>query len=217
MLRPLFLLACIALTGAAPAAELPVPLRQFSAGLDSLDGRFTQQTFGPNGEAQEASTGRVALKAPNRFRWDYEVPFAQSIIADGDRIWVYDPELEQASVKPQAEAEQDTPLAALLDPDALARQFEVADDGEADGLRWISLRPRNPEAGIGQARLGFVDGELRAMQLVDSLQQRSELRFSDWQRNTPVDAARFRFVPPEGVDVVGEMGDIAEVLALPEE
>jgi outer membrane lipoprotein carrier protein len=131
---------------------------------------------------------------------------------------VYDPELEQVSVRPQAGEQQSSPLAALTDPEELERQFEVTDEGERDGLAWVRLKPRRAEdAQIVEARLGFDGQALREMWLLDSLQQRSVLRFSDWQRNGALDASLFRFVPPEGVDVVGDVGEeAAEVFAVPD-
>ena len=210
--------SCLLLISAQLLAAPHPAMERFADGLESLQGRFEQQAFDANGELRERSTGKVALAAPGRFRWDYEDPYPQTIVADGRRIWVYDPELEQVSVRPQAGEQQSSPLAALTDPAELERQFEVSDEGERDGLAWVRLTPRRAEdAQIVEARLGFDGQALREMWLLDSLQQRSVLRFSEWQRNGSLDASLFRFVPPEGVDVVGDAGEeAAEVFAVPE-
>lgn len=217
--RPLLvflLLIATPLCAAPPDAVL-----RFAEELKNLQGRFEQQAFAAGGELREQASGRVALAAPGRFRWDYEDPYPQTIIADGVRIWVYDPELEQVSVRGQAD-EQGNPLAALTDPAELERQFELLDEGEQDGLVWVRLTPRRAEeAQIIEARLGFDGAALREMHLLDALQQRSVLRFVDWQRNIDLDPALFRFVIPEGVDVVGDPdgvgdpGQQAEVFAVP--
>jgi outer membrane lipoprotein carrier protein len=209
---------CLLLVSAPLLAAPPAAVARFADGLESLQGRFEQQAFDANGELRERSSGTVALAAPGRFRWDYEDPYPQTIVADGVRIWVYDPELEQVSVRAQAGEQQSSPLAALTDPLELERQFVVSDEGERGGLAWVRLIPRKAEeAQIVEARLGFDGQALREMRLLDSLQQRSVLRFSDWDRNGTLEASLFRFVPPEGVDVVGDVGDAAaEVFAVPE-
>lgn len=201
---------------AAPAWVLAHPaLEAFSKDLRTLDGRFEQQVFDPDGNLQEQSQGRVALAAPRQFRWDYQEPFPQTIVADGDRVWVYDPDLEQVTVRQQSHEEQSSPLAALIDPGVLEQQFEVDDEGEVDGLQWISLMPRSSEgAAFAKARLGLRAGELLQMEMIDTLQQKTVIRFRDWVRNGALPQGHFRFVPPAGADVVGDMGENAEVYPL---
>lgn len=210
-----FLLSLLSLFPLLAVATPPPALLAFTRGLETLDGRFEQQAYDADGRLRETSEGRVALAAPRQFRWDYESPFPQTIIADGTRLWIYDPELEQVSVRMQAQEEQSSPLAALIDPEVLNQQFEVTQLPGSDGLEWLQLRPRKTEdAPISEARIGLADGQLRRMELIDSLQQRSVLSFSSWQRNTPLPADLFRFVPPDGVDVVGDPGTDAEVMPL---
>jgi outer membrane lipoprotein carrier protein len=178
-------------------------LTAFTRGLKGLDGRFTQQVFDANGKKKETSSGRVAMSAPRHFRWEYEKPFEQLIVADGTHIWVYDPDLKQVTQRGQGAEEQSSPLAALIDPTRLDREFLVKDTGTANGLDWIELRPRNPDnASFETARLGFGNAGLVRMQVVDPLGQRTELAFSQWTRNPAFGRDTFRFVPPKGVDVV---------------
>lgn len=198
----------------AAAAAHPA-IDAFSRGLQTLDGRFEQSVFDANGELREQSQGTVALAAPRQFRWDYEDPYPQTIVADGDRVWVYDPELEQVSVQQQSLEEQSSPLAALIDPQVLEQQFRVSDAGSGDGLQWVKLVPRRAEgANFAEARLGLRDGGLVRMEMIDNLQQKTVIAFHDWQRNVPMAADRFRFVPPPGTDVVGDAGTDAEVFPL---
>ena len=178
-------------------------LTQFTRGLKGLDGTFTQQVFDANGKKKESSSGRVAMSAPRLFRWEYAKPFEQLIVADGKTIWVYDPDLKQFTKRAQGVEEQSSPLAALIDPTRLDREFVVKELASSEGLDWIELRPRNPDnASFESARLGFGDAGLSRMRVVDPLGQRTELTFSKWKRNPSFAGGTFRFAPPKGVDVV---------------
>lgn len=212
LLAPLALLPGLALAGAGREA-----IERFSQGLQSLDGRFVQQVFDPQGRPGERSEGRIALKAPRQFRWEYQQPYRQLIVADGDHLWLYDPDLEQVTVRVQSHEEQGSPLAALIDPGELDRQFRVSDGGQDAGLVWVELVSRKPEdAAVQSARLGFDGPALAKMVFEDQLGQRTEVLFSDWRRNAALPAGWFRFEPPPGVDVVGEVRERAEVHPLRE-
>ena len=189
----------------------------FSKDLRSLDGQFVQQVFNAQGEASERSEGRISLKTPRQFRWEYQQPFPQLIVADGDHLWLYDPDLEQVTVRVQSYEEQGSPLAALIDPGELDRQFVVGDGGQSDGIAWVDLNSRRPDdAAVRSARLGFDGSGLARMVFEDQLGQRTEVRFSGWKRNAGLPADLFRFSPPPGVDVVGELRESAEVRPLQE-
>lgn len=180
-------------------------LNAFTKGLKGLDGQFTQQVFDANGKRKETSSGRVALSAPRLFRWEYVKPFPQLIVADGKIVWVYDPDLQQVTKRPQGAEEQDSPLAALIDPSRLDKDFVVKEAGTTDGLAWLVLTPRKAnDASFQSARLGFGKGGLALMQVVDALGQRTEIAFSSWKRNPSFAKSTFRYSPPQGVDVVGE-------------
>jgi len=192
-------------------------ITRFSTDLRSLDGRFAQQVFDANGTATDRSSGRISLKAPRQFRWEYQQPYPQLIVADGDHLWLYDPDLEQVTVRVQSYEEQSSPLAALIDPGELDRQFVVSDGGQANGLTWVDLKARKPEdSAVQSAKLGFDATGLATMVFEDQLGQRTEVSFSQWKRNGALPADLFRFTPPEGVDVVGETRDSAEVRPLQE-
>jgi len=201
-----WLFVAIALLASAAHAGAREQLDSFTRGLKGLDGQFTQQVFDDNGRVRESSSGRVALAAPRLFRWEYEKPYPQLIVADGKTVWVHDPDLDQVSRRPQGGAEQDSPLAALIDPARLDRDFLVEDAGEADGLQWLLLKPRQggDEAAFQSAKLGLSGQALVRMQIVDALGQRTEIRFSGWTRNPSFENGTFEFTPPAGVDVVGE-------------
>lgn len=180
-------------------------LTAFTKGLKGLNGQFSQQVFDANGKRKESSTGRVAMSAPRLFRWEYIKPYPQLIVADGKNVWVYDPDLQQVTKRAQGVEEQNSPLAALIDPSRLGRDFVVTEAGTEGGLNWLQLKPRNAnDASFASARLGFGKAGLAKMQVVDSLGQRTMFSFSGWKRNPSFARSTFRYVPPKGVDVVGE-------------
>ncbi|MCD9026917.1 outer membrane lipoprotein chaperone LolA [Luteimonas sp. BDR2-5] len=201
-----FAVAALLVAGAAHAAGARDQLDRFTRGLQGLEGRFSQQVTDPNGRVREESSGSVALSAPRLFRWEYVKPYPQLIVADGTTVWVYDPDLEQVTRRSQGSEEQDSPLAALIDPARLDRDFRVEEAGNADGLAWLQLAPKQADnAAFQNARLGFAEGGgLSRMEILDALGQRTVISFSGWKRNPAFAADTFRYTPPAGVDVVGE-------------
>jgi len=141
----------------------------------------------------------------SRSRAEYLAPYPQLIVADGESVWVYDPDLEQASRRPQGDEAQDSPLIILTDPSRLEREYQIEEVEPQDGLDWLLLTPKqNPdEAGFQRAWLGFDGNALVRMDIEDALGQHTRIAFSQWQRNPAFSADTFRFTPPEGVDVIG--------------
>lgn len=179
-------------------------LESFTKGLKGLNGQFSQQVYDASGKLKETSTGKIALSAPRLFRWEYLKPYPQLIVADGKKVWIYDPDLAQVVVRPQGVEEQSNPLAALINPGRLDAMFIVNESGTADGLEWLTLAPKNEEeASFRSARLGFDDARLARMEVVDALGQRTEISFSGWQRNPSFANGTFKYAPPKGVDVIG--------------
>lgn len=195
----------IALWATGSLAGARDALTTFTKDLKGLDGRFTQQVFDTNGKLKESSSGRVALSAPRLFRWEYVKPYAQLIVADGQRVWVYDPDLQQVTRRAQGVEEQNSPLAALVDPSRLDKSYVIHDVGTHNGLDWLELAPKTPtDAGFRSARLGFGAQGLATMQVVDALGQKTLITFSSWKRNPTFATDTFHYVPAKGVDVVGE-------------
>ena len=208
-----FAVAVFALLSSAGAlAGAREQMIAFTKGLKGLDAHFEQRVFDPNGRQSETSSGSVQLSAPRQFRWEYQKPSAQLIVADGDHIWIYDPELEQVTVRNQSLEEQGSPLSVLIDPAELDRQYKVSEGGRASGLEWLVLLPRKgDEAPFQKARLGFGANGLVRMELNDALGQRTVIGFSAWKRNPRFPADKFKFTPPAGTDVVGDVGPAAQV------
>lgn len=207
MKQPLRLIALgAALLAGTAIAGARDNLKSFTSGLKGLDGQFTQQVYDTKGKLKETSSGRVALSAPRLFRWEYAKPYPQLIVADGKKVWVYDPDLQQVTVRGQGSEEQNSPLSALIDPAKLDQQFNVSESGSADGLQWLTLTPKNEgDASFQSARLGFDGGGLTRMEVLDAVGQNTRISFSGWKRNPAFAAGTFKYLPAKGVDVVGDI------------
>ncbi len=207
-LRHSFIAVALACSGAAADARAGArdDLKAFTTGLRGLDGQFSQQVFDARGKLKETSSGRVALSAPRLFRWEYTRPHPQLIVADGAKVWVYEPDLEQATVREQGAEEQNSPLTALINPALLERQYDLSEEAAPrDGMQWLSLSPkRETEASFQHAALGFAAGGLSRMEVVDAVGQRTVIDFSGWKKNPSFAAGTFRYVPGADVDVIGE-------------
>lgn len=212
----LFATASIAAAPPARAGEARERLAAFTDGLRSLDAKFTQQVYDADKTLKETATGTLALNAPRQFRWSYEEPFPQLIVADGDNVWIWDEDLEQVTVKNQSLEEAQSPLTVLIDPAQLERDYAVTEPPAHDNLVWLDLAPKSDEAPFARAEIGF-DPEadaaisLKRMVLTDTLGQRNELTFRQLQRNPALAPEHFRFTPPAGADVIGEPVRSAEV------
>lgn len=204
------LLGLSTLAGAADPAPARAELDGFVRDLNTLTGRFEQRVYNADAIETERATGTLALAKPRQFRWDYQDPYAQQIVADGTHVWVYDVDLEQASVRPQSFDEANSPIAVLLDLSQLEQDFRVEGLERTDGLRWMRLIPK-AEADFRHADFGFGARQLQRLVLTDSFGQRTELRFTSWIRNPALPASHFQLKLPEGVDVIGELTEPAVV------
>ncbi|WP_426661333.1 outer membrane lipoprotein chaperone LolA [Rhodanobacter aciditrophus] len=191
--------AAQAATGAARAR-----LDAFASGLHSLTGSFTQTLVDPNGNAGKTSSGTLALQAPRQFRWETLAPYKQTIVADGSRVWMYDPELEQVTVRIQSSEEAHSPLTVLTDLKQMDREFTVTERGERDGLAWLRLTSTAKDPQFAWADLGFDANGLARMSFRDQLGSTTDIRFSNWKRNVEIPPSVFTFVPPKGADVIGD-------------
>jgi outer membrane lipoprotein carrier protein len=188
------------LAGAAGVERFQAYLR--STQTASAD--FEQQVFDREKRLVQRSRGSFTLQRPGRFRWSYAQPYAQLIVGDGKRVWIYDEDLNQVTVRAMAKALGSTPAALLAGAADVERAFELSDAGVRDGLEWVEAMPREREAGFERIRLGLGTVGVQAMELTDHFGQTTLLRFSNIARNPRVDPDAFRFVPPKGADVLGE-------------
>ena len=186
----------------SPAAEQQ--LEAFASNLTSFSSNFSQQIRSPNGILDEPETGRFQLLRPNLFRWDYHGQYPQQIIADGQQVWIYDLELEQVSVKPQAQSVAESPALVLLQPQNLAQHFivtELGEDGNGAGL--LALTPRVKNASFDRILISLSNNLPQLLILEDGFGQRTEISFTQQQINPEIEIEQFRFSAPEGTDVIG--------------
>jgi outer membrane lipoprotein carrier protein len=196
----------LALTVCAAASATSIErYKAFLNGTHSARAQFEQKVYDRSGKLVQQSHGSFVFQRPGRFRWVYDKPADQLIVGDGQRVWIYDRQLNQVTVRKLATALGSTPAALLAGASGIEQAFALSDAGEKDGLEWMDARPREREAGFERVRLGFdAHGGLQAMQLIDNFGQTTFLRFTKLDRNPKVNPAEFRFDPPKGADVLGE-------------
>lgn len=210
------LLALIALTA---LLGLLLPLAARADGVEALEaflrstrsGRadFTQTVTGPAREGQPArvrqSSGRFEFQRPDRFRFTYLQPFAQTLVADGQTLWLHDPDLNQVTARRQGQALASTPaalIAAAPDLGALRQAFDLSAAPDRDGLQWVVAVPRQREGALRELRVGLRGTELAVLDIVDGLGQRSQIRFTKVEANISLPVDTFQFRPPAGADVI---------------
>ena len=199
-------LICVCFSSLAMAGgSASEKLTAFLQTVVTLKSQFEQTVLNPQGEIIEQAQGQFILERPGKFRWDYLSPYPQEIVADGTRIWFYDVDLEQVTVKSQQEALTDTP-ATLLSGEMLPEEkYQVRDVDSSDGFSWVELTPKDAESNFQTVRLAFDRTGLRQMVMQDSFDQYTRLIFSDVHENIVLDEVIFQFVTPDGVDVVGDV------------
>ncbi len=176
----------------------------FLQGLDGLQAQFKQVLTDRNGQSVDEASGTLAIARPDRFRWDYRQPYSQVIVADGTRIWIYDSDLEQVTVRKLDESLSATPAMLLSGRSSLADNFNVTQFEENGAAAWVRMEPRRDDTDFKWVRLGFEGAVLKYMQLADKLGQTTSLEFSKLERNPPLDPSRFTFTVPPGADVIGD-------------
>ena len=205
----LALALCAATASAADSARSR--MQAFSKDLKSVTADFSQSVTDANGHKGDESRGTMALEAPRQFHWETTAPYQQTIVADGQRVWVYEPDLQQVSVRSQSSEEAHSPLTVLTDLSQLDSQFTASESGERDGLVWLKLVSKAKDPEFEYAELGFSAQTLDRMLFKDQLGNTTEIRFSGWKRNPSLAAGTFKFTPPKGVDVIGDTDPGAEV------
>ncbi len=184
---------------AAAAADLDRRL----VGLATWSADFKQTIEDGNGRVLRSAAGRLYLKKPGRFRWDYVEPSEQLIVGDGKRIWFYDKDLAQANVRKVDSSLANTPALLLSGTGSVASQFDVSALPDSDGLHWFQLVPKRNDTDFLAVRVGFAGDELQKMLLADKLNQVTRVTFSHAARNQKLASDLFSFTPPAGVDVIG--------------
>lgn len=178
-------------------------LNEFASDLQTMHARFEQRVLRSDGGVEDESSGEVWLQSPHYFRWSYGGDFPELVVADGERIWIFDEILEQVTVKSQAEFNNDSPLVILTDIQRLDELFEVREAGDIDGMVLLELRSNSAESEFDRMLVGLSDGQLRMLAMEDAFGMRTEIKFTELQKNQPMESSLFQFTPPDGVDVIG--------------
>jgi outer membrane lipoprotein carrier protein len=188
----------------APASSLE-RFSDFISQTLTARGEFEQKIFDQNRKLLQQSRGVLAFSRPGKFRWSYVKPYSQLIVGDGSRVWIYDEDLKQVTVKKLDQALGSTPAALLAGNNEAMRAFKLSDKGAKDGLEWLEALPRDKEGSFERIRMGFGSSGLEVMELVDSFGQTTVLKFGSLERNPKLDPGLFRFSPPKGADVIGDV------------
>jgi len=202
------ILAWFALTGVTLAEQTDAgeSLRLFLGDVVSLKADFTQSLFTADSETPQVSSGTLLIKRPGRFRWEYEQPALQLVICDGGRIWMYDEDLEQVTVRPVDETLRGTPAMLLSGQATLDDTFEILKSYSDGDLDWVDLKPRDGSPEFVSLSIALRQGILQRMELTDSLGQVTQVELDDIKVDAEVADDLFVFEPPPGVDVIGVGG-----------
>jgi outer membrane lipoprotein carrier protein len=200
-LLSLLALTCAALVAPAAHADAADTLRAFIRDVNTGRAQFTQTVTSPDGAKKKTSSGSFEFSRPNRFRFAYAKPFEQLIVGDGQKVWIYDADLNQASSRKFTSALGATP-AALLAGGSLDKDFDLSPLPPKEGLEWVQANPKSNDGSFKSVRVGFRGKELAAIEIVDAFDQRSLLQFSQFSAGVSFGADAFRFTPPAGADVI---------------
>jgi outer membrane lipoprotein carrier protein len=185
---------------ASAFADAAESLRAFVRDVKTGKSEFTQTVTSPDGKKQKQSSGSFSFARPNRFRFDYTKPYAQTIVGDGQKVWFHDPDLNQVTVRKVADTLGSTPV-ALLTGTSIEKTFELKNQPDKDGLEWVQATPRESGGTIQWLKAGFKGKSLAAVEIADSFGQRSLLKFNDLATEVPLPPESFRFTAPPGADV----------------
>jgi outer membrane lipoprotein carrier protein len=191
--------AALSLACASAFATATDELRDFVRNVKSGKSTFTQTVASPNGK-QKVSNGSFAFERPNRFRFVYEKPYAQTVVGDGAKVWIYDPDLNQASSRKVGDALANTPAALIVSND-IDKVFTLSDAPSKDGIDWVLATPKQAEGTVRSLKVGFKGHALAQLEIDDSFGQKSLIVFNGFEANAKLPSDTFVFVPPKGADV----------------
>ena len=177
-------------------------LRQFQQQVHTLEAHFDQVVLDSQARMVQQSSGTMYIERPSKFRWDYVKPYPQLIVGDGQKIWIYDSDLDQVTVKSMGKIMSNAPSLVLTGQQSVEKDFIVTDEGKKQGVDWVKLVPKQKEADFKSVRIGFDGKDLSVMELTDNFGQLTRIRFSDVKRNPKLNPKLFQFTPPKGVEVV---------------
>jgi len=184
------------------ADEAPINrLKNFLAASASLAADFKQVSFDKSGRPAQSSSGKFYLSRPGKFRWNYQKPFEQEIVSNSGKVWFYDADLEQVTVKQLDDSLGSTPALLLTGQVDIEEKFVLQEQGQDEGMNWVKLSPKNEDSGFKYILIGMNGNQLGGMELSDNFGQLTRIYFSNIQLNQKLDDSLFNFKPPKGADV----------------
>ena len=205
MARMLLLIGALlpAVAGAAGVESLKALLEQTT----TARAHFAQMVLDKNLKMLQQATGTMQFSRPGKFRWEYDKPQEQVIVSDGSKVWLYDKDLNQVTVRRLDRALGSSPAALLAGSNEIEKSYALTALGSQEGLDWLEAVPRTQETAFEKIRLGFGKSGLEAMELRDQFGQVTVIKFSTFERNARLAPEAFRFTPPKGVDVISERSE----------
>jgi outer membrane lipoprotein carrier protein len=176
----------------------------YFSGLETFQAGFIQTVIDSDGERLQHSEGTVWIEKPGRFRWDYQTPYRQLIVADGKRLWTYDEDLEQATVKLVDETLSSTPAMLLSGFRPLSDVMTWRQTDTENGERWFSLDPKQPDSAVEKVRIGFENDQLSIIEVTDGFDNHTRIQFLQIKRNQPIDPGLFKLELPPDTDIIGD-------------
>ena len=204
MMSRLFLLLAVWMPCTAWAASSIDTLKAMFAQTTTARAHFAQIVLDRNMKMLQQATGTMQFSRPGRFRWEYDRPYEQTIVSDGSKVWLYDKDLNQVTVRRFDRALGSSPAALLAGSDDIEKSYRLTSLGSQDGLDWLEAVPRTQDTAFERVKLGFGKAGLEAMELRDQFGQITVIKFSTIERNPKLPPESFRFTPPKGADVISE-------------
>ena len=204
MMSRLFLLLAVWMPCTAWAASSIDTLKAMFAQTTTARAHFAQIVLDRNMKMLQQATGTMQFSRPGRFRWEYDRPYEQLIVGDGSKVWLYDKDLNQVTVRRFDRALGSSPAALLAGSDDIEKSYRLTSLGSQDGLDWLEAVPRTQDTAFERVKLGFGKAGLEAMELRDQFGQITVIKFSTIERNPKLPPESFRFTPPKGADVISE-------------
>jgi outer membrane lipoprotein carrier protein len=203
MMRLLLTLFLLTVNVATPASTTQ-DLQRFFTKVQRYQASFDQVVLDEAMNPIQESSGNVWIERPGKFRWQYSTPYEQQIVGDGKQVWVYDVELKQVAVRRMAGALGNTPAMLLAGKGSLDANFAIKDLGRQGNLDWVQMKPKKNDGGFDDIRIGFENGKIRTLEMVDGFGQLTRVTFKAAKENPAIRAETFQFKPPKGVDVITE-------------
>jgi len=200
----LFLLLAVLMPCAASAATSIDALKAMFAQTTTARAHFAQIVLDRNMKMLQQATGTMQFSRPGRFRWEYDRPYEQVIVSDGAKVWLYDKDLNQVTVRRLDRALGSSPAALLAGSGDIEKSYRLTSLGNQDGLDWLEAVPRTQDTAFEKVKLGFGKSGLESMELRDQFGQITVIKFSTIERNPRLPPETFRFTPPKGADVISE-------------